>query len=237
MIDADLRTLAPNDLVTPVDTGDVCLNVDTAWFSNHSITPPAELADLVKPAYKGLTVVPSAITSSTGLAFLLGSIIEFGDQWTQWWSDLLANDALIVDGWTRAYTVEFSGSSGAGKYPIVVSYGTSPPAEVLYSDPPVEEPRTRAIQSGCFHQVEFAGILRGTENREGAEALIDFLVGEEFQSDIPLNMFVFPVNSNVALPDLFEKFAIRPDSPLKMEPSRIAENRDAWLEQWLKIVD
>ena len=230
--DADIFEGEPS----PVDSGDVCLNVDTDWFASHSIPMPTGLNDLVKPQYKGLTVVPSAVTSSPGLAFLLASIAQYGDGWQDWWRELKANDVLIVDGWTRAYTVEFSGSSGAGKYPIVVSYGTSPPAEVLYSDPHVDTPGTAVVPSGCFHQIEYAGVLRGAKNTKGAEQLVQFLIGKTFQSDIALNMFVYPVNPDVELPELFTKFAVRPESPLTIAPDVIAKNQESWVSQWLAIV-
>jgi thiamine transport system substrate-binding protein len=196
-VDQELVKLVPDAKVTPVDTGDVCINIDRVWFDENAVNPPTRLADLAKPEYAGLTVIPSAVTSSTGLAFLLASIAEFGDGWQEWWRQLIANEALVVDGWTRAYTVEFSGSSGAGDYPIVVSYGTSPPAEVLFADPPVDRPRTAVIADGCFRQVEFAGVLRGANNEDGAQALIDYLISAEFPAYIPLNMFVFPVNNDV----------------------------------------
>jgi len=235
-IDPELLSLVPDAKVTPVDTGDVCINIDRVWFAENAVEPPARFADLVKPEYAGLTVIPSAVTSSTGLAFLLASIAEFNDGWQDWWRQLIANEALIVDGWTRAYTVEFSGSSGAGNYPIVVSYGTSPPAEVLFADPPVEKPRTAVVADGCFRQVEFVGVLRGANNEDGAKALIDFLISAKFQTDIPLNMFVYPVNRDVVLPKLFTDFAVKPDRPLAISPSEIDANRETWLGQWLAIV-
>jgi thiamine transport system substrate-binding protein len=235
-IDQELLNLIPDATVTPVDTGDVCLNIDRVWFDENAVNPPTRLADLVKPEYSGLTVIPSAVTSSTGLAFLLASIAEFGDGWQDWWRQLIANEALVVDGWTRAYTVEFSGSSGAGDYPIVVSYGTSPPAEVLFADPPVDRPRTAVIADGCFRQVEFAGVLRGANNEDGAQALIDYLISAEFQADIPLNMFVYPVNNDVVLPKVFTDFAVKPELPLAISPSEIDANRETWLGQWLALV-
>jgi thiamine transport system substrate-binding protein len=235
-IDQELLNLIPDATVTPVDTGDVCLNIDRVWFDENAVNPPTRLADLAKPEYAGLTVIPSAVTSSTGLAFLLASIAEFGDGWQEWWRQLIANEALVVDGWTRAYTVEFSGSSGAGDYPIVVSYGTSPPAEVLFADPPVDRPRTAVIADGCFRQVEFAGVLRGANNEDGAQALIDYLISAEFQADIPLNMFVYPVNNDVVLPKVFTDFAVKPERPLVISPSEIDTNRETWLGQWLALV-
>ena len=230
--DADIYDGEP----TAVDTGDVCLNVDTDWFASHSIAVPTGLDDLVKPEYKNLTVVPSAVTSSPGLAFLLASIAQYGDGWQDWWRAFVSNGALIVDGWTRAYTVEFSGSTGAGDYPIVVSYGTSPPAEVIFADPPVESPGTAVVESGCFHQVEYAGVLRGTSNPDGAQQLVEYLTGKTFQSDIALNMFVYPVNPDVELPDVFTRFAVKPTNSLTIDPEVIADNQQTWLEQWLAIV-
>ena len=221
---------------TPVDTGDVCLNVDTDWFASHSVALPTGLDDLVKPEYKGLTVAPSAVTSSPGLAFLLASIAQYGKGWQDWWRALKRNDVLVVDGWTRAYTVEFSGSSGQGDYPIVVSYGTSPPAEVLFSDPKVDEPGTAVVESGCFQQIEYAGVLRGSGNASGARALVEYLIGKTFQSDIALNMFVYPVNEDVDLPEVFTKFAVRPSNPLVIPTEDIAANQKDWVQQWLAIV-
>jgi thiamine transport system substrate-binding protein len=235
-VDQELVKLVPNAKVTPVDTGDVCINIDRVWFDENAVNPPTRLADLAKPEYAGLTVIPSAVTSSTGLAFLLASIAEFGDGWQEWWRQLIANEALVVDGWTRAYTVEFSGSSGAGDYPIVVSYGTSPPAEVLFADPPVDTPRTAVVADGCFRQVEFAGVLRGANNEDGARALIDYLISAKFQADIPLNMFVYPVNNDVVLPKVFTDFAVKPERPLVISPSEIDTNRETWLGQWLALV-
>jgi thiamine transport system substrate-binding protein len=235
-VDQELVKLVPDAKVTPVDTGDVCINIDRVWFDENAVNPPTRLADLAKPEYAGLTVIPSAVTSSTGLAFLLASIAEFGDGWQEWWRQLIANEALVVDGWTRAYTVEFSGSSGAGDYPIVVSYGTSPPAEVLFADPPVDTPRTAVVADGCFRQVEFAGVLRGANNEDGARALIDYLISAKFQADISLNMFVYPVNNDVVLPKVFTDFAVKPERPLVISPSEIDTNRETWLGQWLALV-
>jgi thiamine transport system substrate-binding protein len=235
-VDQELVKLVPDAKVTPVDTGDVCINIDRVWFDENAVNPPTRLADLAKPEYAGLTVIPSAVTSSTGLAFLLASIAEFGDGWQEWWRQLIANEALVVDGWTRAYTVEFSGSSGAGNYPIVVSYGTSPPAEVLFADPPVDTPRTAVVADGCFRQVEFAGVLRGANNEDGAQALIDYLISAKFQADISLNMFVYPVNNDVVLPKVFTDFAVKPERPLVISPSEIDTNRETWLGQWLALV-
>lgn len=233
--DLDQRALAlvKDDLLTPVDTGDVCVNYDKKWFADKGIEPPTSFADLASPTYAGLLVVQNPSTSSPGLAFLLATIAQFGEnEWQDYWSSLRDNDVKIVDGWTEAYTVEFSGSSGKGSRPLVVSYASSPPAEVVYADPPVTEPPTAVIESTCFRQVEFAGVLRGTKNAEAAGRLVDYLSGPTFQADLPLTLFVNPANTTVDLPQVFTDFAATPSAPLTMDPATIEQNRTMWLEAW-----
>ena len=226
----------PEGVVTPVDTGDVCINYDKKWFSQRNIAPPKSLEDLALPAYKDLLVVQNPASSSPGLAFLLSTIAAFGeDDWQSYWKKLRTNGVKVVDGWTEAYTIEFSGSSGKGTRPLVVSYASSPPAEVVYSDPPVSEPPTAVIDTTCFHQVEFAGILRGSKNEKAAQLLIDYLADTTFQSDLPLTLFVNPVNKNVVLPELFTSFAAQPEKPYTMDPATIEENRVTWVDTWSSI--
>jgi thiamine transport system substrate-binding protein len=145
---------------------------------------------------------------------------------------------LIVDDWSTAYYTEFSGSSGRGPRPIVVSYASSPAAEVIYADPPVDEPPTAAITGDgmCFRQVEFVGILEGTPNREAAEKWIDFMLSQTFQQDMPLQMFVFPVVPNVPLDENFSQFMDIPANPVRLDPGTIAENRDEWIQAWTELV-
>lgn len=223
------------DSYEPVDEGDVCVNYDKQWYASRGITPPASLDDLVNPVYRGQLVVQDPVNSSPGLAFLMASVAKYGDGWTQWWAQLKENKVRIAADWTAAYTVDFSGSSGKGKYPLVVSYGSSPPAEVLYAATPIDEPPTGVIESTCFRQTEYAGVLRGTRNPGLARALVDYLLDVPFQESMPLSLFVFPVNPQAKLPDLFTKFAVRAASPLALDPDVIAESRDKWLDEWRAI--
>jgi thiamine transport system substrate-binding protein len=218
-----------------VDEGDVCVNYDKQWYASRGITPPASLDDLVKPVYRGQLVVQDPVNSSPGLAFLMASVAKYGDGWRQWWAQLKDNKVRIAADWTAAYTVDFSGSSGKGKYPLVVSYGSSPPAEVLYAATPIDEPPTGVIESTCFRQTEYVGVLRGTKNPGIARSLVDYLLDVPFQESMPLSLFVFPVNPQAKLPDLFTKFAVRAASPLALDPDVIAENRDGWLDEWRAI--
>jgi len=229
--------LDPEHRATPIDHGEVCLNVDKAWFAEHGIAPPSSLDDLTRPEYEGLLVVENPATSTPGLAFLLATVAHFGEGWRDYWRALRENGVLVVDGWEEAYTARFSGAAGSrGTRPIVVSYASSPPAEVYYRSPPPEEAPTAVVESSCFRQVELAGILRGARNEDGARKLIDFMLSRRFQEDIPLSMFVFPVNSEAALPPVFERFAVVPESPLELPSDEIEANRADWIDEWTRIV-
>ena len=221
----------------PVDYGDICVNYDKQWFSSRNVAPPASLEDLALPTYKNLLTVQDPVTSSPGLGFLLGTIAHFGgNNWQNYWKSLKANGLHVSADWTTAYTIDFSGSSGKGKYPLVVSYGSSPPAEVLYAEKPIDSPPTAVIESTCFRQTEYVGALRGTRNPNNATLLISYLLDVPFQESMPLSLFVFPTNQKAPLPDLFTKFAMAPKNPLAMDPADIEKNRDAWLSTWRDII-
>jgi thiamine transport system substrate-binding protein len=229
--------LDPEHRVTPVDHGEVCLNYDRAWFAERGIAPPRSIDDLVRPRYSGLLVVENPATSTPGLAFMLATIARYGeDGWKEYWRALRENDVLVVDGWVEAYNVRFSGSAGKGNRPIVVSYASSPPAEVIFRKPRPREAPTAVVEDSCFRQIEFAGILRGARNEKGARKLIDFMLSQRFQEDVPLSMFVFPVSRAAKLPQEFADFAVVPEDPLMLPPEMIEANRERWLDEWARIV-
>jgi thiamine transport system substrate-binding protein len=230
--------LDPTHNVTPVDYGDVCVNYDKKYFTANKLSPPQTYADLAKPQYKNLLVVENAATSSPGLAFLLGSIAEFGaDGWAKYWGDLKNNGVEVVDGWEQAYNGSFSGGGESkGKKPLVVSYASSPPAEVAFAaKPPAEAPTGVALDT-CFRQIEFAGLLDGAKNADAGKKLLDFLVSPPFQQDVPMQMFVFPVRKDAVLPAVFTKFAAKPGKPKQLPADDIAANREAWIKTWTSTV-
>lgn len=234
-LDASLVAAGANT-VTPVDFGDVCVNYDIAALKALGLPAPESFDDLADPAYSGLLVVPSATSSSPGLAFLLATVAQFGDEWPDYWSRLVSNDVLVVDGWSDAYYTAFS--RYGGDRPLVLSYASSPPAEVLFADPPLPadaDAPTGVVTSTCFRQIEFAGVLRGTDHVAAARLLVDYLVSDEFQSLLPESLFVYPANTATVLPESFVRHAPTITSPLVLDSAVIAANRTAWLETWSRI--
>ena len=221
--------------VTPVDFGDVCLNYDKAYFAEHNLALPESLEDLTAPEYSNLLVVENPASSSPGLAFLLATVGHFGPHgYLDFWVELRANGVKVVEDWETAYFTEFSGSSGKGPYPLVVSSASSPPAEVIFAEEQPEEAPTGSViaPDTCFRQIEFVGILRATENRDLAEAWIDFMLSPTFQNDMPMQMFVFPVNPRAELPTEFIQHAQLAAQPATVEPDDITAYREEWIESW-----
>lgn len=216
--------------LTPVDSGSVCVNVDDTWFADHDLAPPETLDDLTKPAYRGLFVTPGAATSSPGMAFLLSTIAAYGDGWPDYWTALMDNGTKLVDGWSDAYQVDFTQGGGKGDRPIVLSYDSSPAFTVAGG-----KTTTSALLDTCFRQVEYAGVLEGAANPEGARALVDFLVGPRVQAALPDSMYVFPVDPAVDLPPDWARFAERAEHPYDVDPASIAEHRDEWLREWSDV--
>ena len=234
----DVFKLDASNHALPVDYGDVCINYDKAYFADNNLAVPQSLEELTKPEYEGLLVVENPATSSTGLAFLLATVAHFDDGFTEYWQALKDNGLVVVDGWETAYYTNFSGSSGRGPQPMVVSYGTSPAVEVVYAEKPMDDAPTASIlgPDTCFRQIEFVGILKGTQQRALAERFVDFMLSKQFQEDVPLQMFVYPVNPNAVLPEEFTKYAQAPEQAASLAPEEIAANRDAWIQAWTDVV-
>ena len=221
--------------LTAVDFGDVCVNVDHTWFTDKGLAEPATFDDLLEPEYKDLLVTPSPTTSSTGLAFLLGTIGHAGeDGWQDYWTELQGNGVKVVSDWNSAYYVDFSGSDGKGDRPLVVSYASSPPSEV--KDGMTEAP-TGTLLDTCFRQVEYVGVLKGAKNPAAAEKVVDWMLSPEFQAGLPESMYVYPVDKATELPADWAKYATVAADPVTVDPATIAANRDAWLQDWSDLVE
>jgi len=225
--------------VTPVDESDVCLNYDKGAFGGpDQPAAPSTLEDLTTAPFAGKVVVENPATSSPGLAFLVATVEHFGeDHYLDYWRQLQANGLKVVDGWDQAYNNEFTvGSAGTGTRTVVLSYATSPPADVVFADPPKDDTSIGVVEDSCFRQIEFAGVLHGTSHADAAHQFIDFMLSKQFQEDMPLQMYVYPVRTDAALPDVFTKFAARPPSPIELDATTIGQNRERWIDDWTSTV-
>jgi thiamine transport system substrate-binding protein len=229
--------LDPTMNALPVDYGDVCINYDRSFYESAGLIPPASLADLPEDRYSGQLVVENPATSSPGLAFLFATIGVYGeDSYLEYWNSLVANDVLVVNDWESAYYGEFT--LHGGTRPLVVSYGSSPPAEVYFAETPIDRAPTGVVAAdrSCFRQIEFVGILAGTQHRDLARAWVDFMLSKTFQQDMPLNMFVYPVNPAAALPQVFTENAVIPETTAELAPGLISTSREIWIQAWTEVV-
>lgn len=235
-----LRGGTSGQRVTPVDTGQVCVNYDRGYFARKHLKPPRTLADLARPRYRNMLVTEDAATSSPGLGFLLASVDAYGGHWRDYWKKLRANGVETVDGWEQAYNDRFSGSRagrGKGDRPLVVSYASSPPVEVQGRKPAPARAPTGVVKDTCFRQSEYAGLLAGAGNVKGGRALLDFMLSRSFQEDMPLQMFVEPVRGDAKLPKLFTKYGEESDRPATMPARRIARHREQWIRSWTSLIE
>ena len=229
---ADENGVIEGELV-PVDYADVCFNYDRLWFEKRGIEPPASWRDLTKPAYNSLTVLTNPLSSSPGLAFLATTVAAFGEQsFEQYWKELRDNGLMVAAGWEEAYFTYFSGSSGNGAYPIVLSYSSSPAAEIRDDG----KSQTAALLEECFRQTEFVGTLAGASNPKGAKALVEFLLSESFQNTMPGLMYVYPVNEKAVIPAEWAEFGPAANSTIGEDLS-ISTHREKWQAKWSAIFD
>lgn len=212
--------------LTAIDHGDVCINVDDAWFDREGVPAPSSLDDLTDPAYADQTVLLDPATSSPGMSFLLATIGTYQEKTFDYWRDLMDNGAQVASGWEVAYNQFFSAGEGHGDKPIVVSYASSPAAT----------PGTSAILSGCFAQIEYLGVLRGAANPDGARKVIDWMLGPQVQAALPTSMFVYPVTDGTPLPPDWQRRAPAPQYTVTMSPQYINDNREEWLKDWRTTV-
>ena len=219
--------------LSEVNYSDVCFNYDRVWFEQNKIVPPTSWKDLTDPTYRGLTVVSNPLTSSPGLAFLATTVAGFGEAgFESYLQDLKANEVKVAAGWEEAYFTEFSGSAGMGSYPIVLSYSSSPAAEIRESG----ESQTVALLDECFRQIEYIGVLDGAQNTQGAKKLVEFLLSESFQSTMPGLMYVYPVNPDAKIPSEWSKFGPMSKSTIGQDLD-IALNRVLWQDKWSEIFE
>lgn len=216
----------------PVDRSDLCVNYDVKYFADHNLPEPKTFEDLTKPEYKGLFVAIDPV-KVTGFGFLAATISHFGeDGWQQYWKDLKANDVKIAPGWTEAYNQDFTQGEGHGRYPIVLSYASSPSFTVSEDG---QSSSTKSMEATCYRQVEYAGVLKNATNPEGAAKVLRWLMSPEVQAAIPDSMYMYPVDTSVKLPDSY-KFAPQPKNALVLPADQVAQKSEEWRKTWLEIM-
>lgn len=233
-VDESLRH--PDNLVTPIDFGDVCFNYDKEFFANSELAIPETLDELTADSYAELVTVEHPATSSPGLAFMLATIDIYGeDGWLDWWEQMRDAGVNVVTDWDTAYYAEFTRYGGSS--PVVMSYASSPPAEVIFAEEPLDEAPTGVIEAGCYRQIEYAGVLSGTEYPVSAGELVDFMLSTDFQEGIPETWFVFPANQDAELPQTFVDHTVIPDDATDLDADYISDNRDRWIDEWLAVME
>lgn len=215
-----------------IDYSDVCFNYDIAWFEEQAITPPEHWRDLVQPEFKGLAVVSNPNFSSPGLAFLASTHAAFDTpaEVDEFWVALRENEVKVAGSWEDAYFADFT--RYGGNRPIVLSYASSPSAEVNEDG----TAGSRALLDDCFRQTEFAGVIADSANSAGARALVEFLRGDSFQRSVPEAMYVYPAVEGISVPESWAQFALPATSTLG-EDLDVNGNRDTWLADWSEVFD
>jgi thiamine transport system substrate-binding protein len=230
----DNEVLQPNSELVAINFADICFNVDVQYFEKKNLVIPDHWKDLVQPQYKNLTVIENPNLSSTGLGFLVSTFAAFEreNETISWWKSFKKNGVKVAASWEDAYYTDFSGSSGKGKYPIVLSYSSSPADEVDENG----NAKTVALRKDCFRQIEYAGVLRNAKNPSAAESMIKFMLGRPFQESLPTVMYVYPMNENADLPGYWRLRAPEAISTIGGDLD-IAKNRSAWLTEYNRVFD
>ena len=211
--------------VVPFDFGYVTLNYDSRGLEN----PPESWEELASEEYRDSIVLMNPATASPGRNFLLLTIAEFGaDGYTEYWEELKPNVLTVTSTWSEGY-----GLFTQGEAPIVLSYSTSPAYHIAYED--VERYQALYLDGTAYAQIEIAGITGGAENRVNAERFIDFILSEEFQSEIPLNQIMYPVHPDVALPESFTGLP-QPERVVSLDEERLQANFPDWLDAWEQVM-
>ena len=225
--------------LVPVDMGYVSLNIDKAWFAAKGLALPTRLEDLAQPAYARLLVVQNPATSSPGQAFLQASIAGLGEEAAfAWWASLRANGVKVVKGWTEAYYTEFTRNGGTR--PIVVSYASSPAAEVFYAKEKLSVSPTANLflKGGVFRQVEGVALVKGGNPaaRDAATRFIEFLRSAPAQQALQTTMWMFPAEVGSARVDVMKAHASEPASFDNPSATDMSSKAKTWLQRWTKVV-
>lgn len=233
------KTVVKLSHALPVDYGFITLNYDKKWFADKKIPLPKTLADLSKPAYKNLLVMPNPGTSTPGLAFLLANISGMGEEAAfKWWADMRKNGVKITKGWSDAYNTEFT--LNGGSRPIMVGYASSPAAEVFYSEGKLTQPNmgNLFLKGGSYLQVEGAAVLNNAKEPELAAKLVQYLQGPSVQQNVFSYMWVYPaVKGTTAHPmTVHAQVPTKAQQTAQLSSQRVNARQKDWVNRWVRTV-
>jgi thiamine transport system substrate-binding protein len=215
----DLPVAWDDPVFLPFDWGYFAFVHDTTKLAE----PPASFRELADSDVSILIQDPRS--STPGLGLLMWVKAAYGDAAPEIWAGLADNIVTVTPGWSEAYGLFLEGEAD-----MVLSYTTSPAYHLIAEEDPTKA--AASFEEGHYLQVEVAGMLAGTDQPELAQAFLDFMLSDAFQSAIPTTNWMYPaVTPEAGLPEGFETL-ITPASSLLLSPAEAEAQRDAALDEW-----
>lgn len=214
-----------DDTFLPYDYGHFAVVYDTETLKN----PPKSLKELVEGDPDEKIVIEDPRTSTPGLGLLLWVKSVYGDKAGEAWARLKDRVLTVTPGWSEAY-----GLFTKGEAPMVLSYTTSPAYHMVAES--TERYQAAPFAEGHYVQIEVAGMTGSTDDPDLARRFLAFMTGPDFQSIIPETNWMMPVAATSApLPAAFDRL-IKPEHTFLFPSDEVAENRKAWIDEWLSAM-
>ncbi|NKJ35911.1 thiamine ABC transporter substrate binding subunit [Rhizobium sp. SG570] len=211
-----------DDVFVPYDYGHFAVIYDTQTVKN----PPKSMKDLVEGDPQQKIVIEDPRTSTPGLGLLLWVKSIYGDKSADAWTKLKGRILTVTPGWSEAYDLFTKGEA-----PMVLSYTTSPAYHMI--EEKTDRYQAAAFSEGHYIQIEVAGLVKSSSNKDLARDFLKFMVSPAFQDIIPTSNWMMPASATSApLPDAFSKLVV-PTKTFLMSPEVVEKNRKAWIDEWL----
>lgn len=214
-----------DDMFVPYDYGYFAVVYDTEKLPE----PPASLKELVEGDQKQKIVIQDPRTSTPGLGLLLWVRSVYGEEAGAAWEKLKGRVLTVTPGWSEAY-----GLFTKGEAPMVLSYTTSPAYHMIADKS--ERYQAAPFAEGHYLQVEVAGITIAGAKNPLAEKFLAFMTGPGFQDSVPETQWMYPAGkTDKPLDPAFDKL-VKPTKTLQFSPQEVADNRKAWVDEWLAVM-
>ncbi|TFL19295.1 thiamine ABC transporter substrate-binding protein [Jannaschia formosa] len=212
-------------LTMPIDWSDETF-VPFNWGHTAFVYDTTKLDD-VPGSFQALLDAPDDLriviqdprTSVSGLALALWIEKVFGEEAKAAWAALEPKIVTVTRGWSEAY-----GMFTEGEADMVLSYTTSPAYHIIAEDDPTK--KAAIFDEGHYVMVETAGQIAETDQPELAQAFLDFILTEEFQSIIPEGNWSLPAKLDPSrLPEGFAQLEM-PETALIYDSAEAEALRD-----------